>query len=114
MKSILVFLLFITACSEVTSAQNAGIMGIVKDRTDKKPVIAATVALLKQRDSSVVSTTVTSATGSFSFNNLPADSFIVKVNALNYQEFISFVILKDTEEHCQLLCLSDRIKIYQP
>ena len=96
MKSILVFLLFLTAFSEATSAQNAGIKGNVKDRTDKKPIIAATVALLKQRDSSVVSTTVSSATGSFSFNNLPADSFIVKVNALNYQEYISFVILKDT------------------
>ncbi|MBC7627610.1 carboxypeptidase regulatory-like domain-containing protein, partial [Ferruginibacter sp.] len=96
MKSILVFLLFVTAFSSAAWAQNAGIKGNVNDRTDRKAVVAATVSLLKQLDSSVVFTTVTGPTGSFSFNNLPADSFIIKVNALNYQEFISFIILKDT------------------
>ena len=97
MKSIIVFALFFTVFSGAALAQNAGIKGSINDRTDNKPVVAATVALLKQLDSSVVSTTVTSATGSFSFLNLPADSFIVKVNALNYQEFISFITLKNTE-----------------
>ncbi len=96
MKSILVFSLFLTVFSSATWAQNAGIKGNINDKTDNKPVVAATVSLLKQLDSSVVSTTLTSTTGSFSFVNLTADSFIVKVNALNYQEFISFITLKDT------------------
>ena len=95
MKSIVVFSLFLTAFSSAAWAQSAGIKGNVNDRTDSKPVVAATVALLKQLDSSVVSTTVTGASGDFSFINLPADSFIVKVTALNYQEFISFITLKD-------------------
>ncbi len=96
MKLIVVFSLFLTAFSGAAWAQNAGIKGSVNDRTDRKPVVAATVSLLKQADSSVVSTTVTGATGNFSFINLNADSFIVKVSALNYQEFISFITLKDT------------------
>ncbi len=95
MKSIVFFSLFLTAFTSAW-AQNAGIKGNVNDRTDSKPVVSATISLLKQLDSSVVSTTVTNAAGSFSFINLPADSFIVKVNALNYQEFISFITLKDT------------------
>ena len=95
MKSIVVFSLFLTAFSSAAWAQSAGIKGNVNDRTDSKPVVAATVSLLKQLDSSVVSTTVTGASGDFSFINLPADSFIVKVTALNYQEFISFITLKD-------------------
>ena len=77
-------------------AQTAGIKGSISDRTDSKPVTSATVSLLKQLDSSVVSKTITSADGSFVFNSLPADSFIVQVNALNYQEYLSFVTLKDT------------------
>ena len=96
MKSIVVFALFFTAFSSAAWAQNAGIKGSVNDRTDRKPVVAATISLLKQRDSSVVSTTITSATGAFSFLNLPAGNFIVKVNASNYQEFISLITLKDT------------------
>ena len=96
MKSIVVFALLFTAFSSAAWAQNAGIKGNVNDRTDNKPVTAATVTLLKQLDSSVVSTTVTGPNGAFSFINLPAESFIVKVNALNFQEFLSFITLKDT------------------
>ena len=95
MKLIVVFSLFLTVFSSAAWAQNAGIKGNVSDRTDSKPVVAATVSLLKQIDSSVVSTTVTGATGAFTFSNLAPDSFIIKVNALNYQEFISFITLKD-------------------
>ncbi len=96
MKSIVVFALFFTAFSGASYAQNAGIKGNINDRTDSKPIVSATVSLLKQRDSSVVATTVTGKEGAFSFRNLSPDSFIVKVNALNYQEFISFITLKDT------------------
>ena len=96
MKSIVVFLLFFTAFSGAAWAQNAGIKGGVNDKTDSKPIVAATVSLLKRVDSSLISTTVTGATGAFSFSNLSSDSYILKVNALNYQEFISFITLKDT------------------
>ncbi|MFN0083600.1 MAG: outer membrane beta-barrel protein, partial [Ferruginibacter sp.] len=95
MKSNLVFALFFTAFSGASYAQNAGIKGSVSDRTDGKPIVSATVSLLKQRDSSIVLTTVTSTGGSFAFINLAPDSFIVKVNALNYQEFVSFITLKN-------------------
>ncbi len=96
MKSIVFFAVFFTAFSSATYAQNSGIKGNINDRTDSKPIASATVSLLKQQDSSVVATTVTGAEGAFSFRNLSAESFIVKVNALNYQEFISFITLKDT------------------
>jgi uncharacterized membrane protein YgcG len=82
--------------SSTTLAQTAGIKGKINDRIGDKPVNAATVSLLKQADSSVVLKTVASADGNFSFSNIAADSFIVKVNALNYQEYILFVTLKDT------------------
>ncbi|MEJ7610286.1 MAG: carboxypeptidase-like regulatory domain-containing protein [Ferruginibacter sp.] len=77
-------------------AQTGGIKGSVSDRTDSKAVVASTVSLLKQSDSSEVSTTITSADGSFAFTSLPADSFIVKINAINYQEYISFITVRDT------------------
>ncbi|MBC7867500.1 MAG: outer membrane beta-barrel protein, partial [Gloeobacteraceae cyanobacterium ES-bin-316] len=46
-------------------------------------------------DSSVVKNTVSSNTGQFEFANLQNDSFIVKVNSLNYQEYLSFITIKD-------------------
>ena len=96
MKSLLVFTLLLVSVCCSSFAQTAGIKGKINDRTDSKPINAATVSLLKQADSSVVLKTVASAEGFFSFSNLAADSFIVKINALNYQEYISFINLKDT------------------
>ncbi|MFC4263158.1 outer membrane beta-barrel protein [Ferruginibacter yonginensis] len=88
-----IVLLLVTGTS---FAQTGGLKGSVVDRTDSKPVVGATVSLLKQLDSSLVQKTITTNEGTFSFNGLMADSFIVKINGLNYQEYVSFITLKDT------------------
>ena len=96
MKSLLVFTLLVFLVSTASLAQTVGIKGKINDRTDSKPVGSATVTLLRQLDSSVITKTVASTDGNFSISNLSADSFIVIINALNYQEYISFITLKDT------------------
>jgi hypothetical protein len=75
-------------------AQSANINGKIVDKTDNKIVAGAVVSLLKQKDSAVVAETVSSAEGDFLFTNIISDSLIVKINTLNYQEYISFIILK--------------------
>ncbi len=96
MKSLMVFTFLVFLVSTSSLAQTAGIKGKINDRTDSKPVGSATVTLLRQLDSSVITKTVASTDGNFSIANLTADSFIVVINALNYQEYISFITLKDT------------------
>ena len=91
--SILTILLF--TISSVGFGQTASIKGIVTDRTDNTPVAGATVSLLLQKDSSVVKNVVSSNSGSFEFLNLENDSFIVKVNSINFQENLSFVTIKN-------------------
>ena len=91
--SILTILLF--TISLVGFGQTASIKGIVTDRTDNTPVAGATVSLLLQKDSSVVKNVVSSNSGSFEFLNLENDSFIVKVNSINFQENLSFVTIKN-------------------
>ena len=91
--SILTILLF--TISLVGFGQTAFIKGIVTDRTDNTPVAGATVSLLLQKDSSVVKNVVSSNSGSFEFLNLENDSFIVKVNSINFQENLSFVTIRN-------------------
>ncbi|MEP6712853.1 MAG: outer membrane beta-barrel protein [Ferruginibacter sp.] len=79
-------------------AQSGSIAGNVTDKTDKKPVAGATIALLLQADSSLVKTIVSDSTGHFSFNNIANDSFIVQVNTLNYQEYLSFITINDNQK----------------
>ena len=88
-------LLVMSALSLTSFAQTASIKGIVTDGADKTALAGATVSLLLQKDSSAVKNTVSSATGFFEFTGLGNDSFIVKVTNLSYQEYLSFVTLKD-------------------
>ncbi|RYY48356.1 MAG: TonB-dependent receptor [Chitinophagaceae bacterium] len=77
-------------------AQNPTIKGVVTDKTDTKPLAGATVSLLLQQDSTLVSRKVTDASGLFEFNPSAPDSFIVTVDLLNYQQYVSFFTLRDS------------------
>ena len=82
--------------SSVGYAQTASIRGKVIDDTTRKPIAGATVGLLLQADSSEVHSVITDSAGNFFMGNLAADSFIVKVSTIGYQEYVSFITLRDT------------------
>ncbi|RYF91258.1 MAG: TonB-dependent receptor [Chitinophagaceae bacterium] len=94
LRSALVFLMM-TALSISGFAQMASIKGIVTDGADKTILPGATVSLLLQKDSSVIKNTVSNSTGFFEFTSLANDSFIVRVNSLSYQEYLSFITIRD-------------------
>ncbi|HMJ46483.1 MAG TPA: outer membrane beta-barrel protein [Ferruginibacter sp.] len=77
-----------------SQAQNT-IKGSIIDKTDKAVVSGATVSLLLQLDSSLVKNVVSDSSGHFEFNNVSNDSFIVTVNTLNYQQYVSFITIRD-------------------
>src|SRR6218665_1796644 len=82
----------------VSFAQTPVIKGIVKDKTDQSPVNGATVSLLLQKDSSLVGRQITDKTGAFTFNPSGIDSFIVTVDMLNYQQYVSFFTLRSMSD----------------
>ncbi|MFT3979368.1 MAG: TonB-dependent receptor [Ferruginibacter sp.] len=75
-------------------AQTPVIKGVVKDKTSQALLNGATVSLLLQKDSSLVSRKVTDRTGAFEFNPSAPDSFIVTIDMLDYQQYVSFFTLK--------------------
>ncbi len=91
-----IFTLLFLAVTGATIAQTAGIKGSVSDRADQKSVSGATVTLYKQLDSSEVAKTVSAANGGFEFVGLTPDSLFIKIQGLNYQEYVTFVTLRDT------------------
>ncbi len=80
-------------CTITSFAQSQSINGKIIDKTDNKPVAGAIILLLKQKDSSVISQIVSSVEGLFFFKNILPDSLILKINTLNYEEYISFFTL---------------------
>lgn len=83
-------------CS-ISFAQTGSIKGTLRDMDDSSAVKGATVSLLLQSDSSLVKSVISDGAGIFQLNNLPADSFIVKITTVGYQERVSFITLSEQE-----------------
>ena len=105
MRRIILTTVLISFFGAITFAQTGGIKGIIKDNTDNSLIPGATVELLLQADSSLVKSVLSDNTGSFILPNLAADSFIVKVSTIGYQEYISFITLKDAVRDLGILKL---------
>ena len=77
--------MFLAGCSAYGFAQSNGkIAGMVG--SNKKPLEAVTVSVLKTTDSSLVKTAVTDKAGHFTVNNLPAGKYLVVASSVNYQK----------------------------
>ena len=95
MKLITLTVFFV--CNILTShAQTSSISGNLQDDTNKKPVRGATISLLLRRDSTLVKNALSDSAGYFNFSNIVKDSFIVTINAIDYQQYVSLVVLKDS------------------
>ncbi|MBC7535345.1 MAG: outer membrane beta-barrel protein, partial [Ferruginibacter sp.] len=92
----LIAFLMILFCA-ASSAQTGSIKGVVRDNSDSGAIKGATVSLLLQSDSSLAKSTVTDAGGNFQLSDLKADSFIVKITSIGYQEYLSFITLNENQ-----------------
>lgn len=66
----------------------AKVTGTVTDAS-KKPVVAATVSLLKAKDSMLIKTTLTGETGIFELEHLSADTFLITITAIGFVKYSS-------------------------
>lgn len=98
MKKIVLSTILMTFISVIAFAQNGSIKGVISDNADKTALPGATVSLLLQSDSTLVKSTTAAADGTFTLTNLPADSFIVTITTVGYQQYVSFVTLNNNEK----------------
>ena len=75
-------------CFGIASAQTAKISGKIQD-PNQKPVANAFVLLLQAADNSLVKTEITPLDGSFNFENLKAETYLISIDESGYESFIS-------------------------
>ncbi len=87
---VLFLTLFTLSFFNFAGAQTTGgkISGSVLDES-KKPLDGATVILLAAKDSSVVSSQLAGKDGSFAFQNLKDDTYLIKATFIGYKNYIS-------------------------
>jgi outer membrane receptor protein involved in Fe transport len=71
-----------------TGNNAAKLVGKALDATTGKPVEYASVVLLHQQDSSVVTGMYTEPDGDFTFNNLPAGNYVLRITFMGYDKLI--------------------------
>ncbi len=96
MRRIILSTILVSFFGMASFAQTASVKGRILDNTDSTALRGATVSVLLQLDSSLVKSGLTDSLGMFNIENLPADSLIVTTSALGYQEYVSFINLRDT------------------
>lgn len=97
------FALFTLFLFNFSYAQNPGgkISGIILDET-KKPLDGATIILLIAKDSAVVSTQLAKADGSFAFQNLKDNTYIVKASYIGYKNYLSGAVIISGQKQVNL------------
>lgn len=93
-KIFLIPLLIVFAIA--AKAQNHGIIkAIILDSLNKQPIQLATVSILNQQDSSLVSYTVTDKNGAFTLHNLPQETSRLLISHVGYQNTRISIKLKN-------------------
>jgi len=73
-------------CAEIAFAQSGGLKGKVSAEGGK-PIVFASVLLLKTADSAVLKTALTDEKGAYTFTGLQSDAFFVKVLFTGYETY---------------------------
>lgn len=108
MRLIGILLFFLTILSAVAGAQ--GLKGKLLDGSDSRPLNGATLILSPVRDSSQTTSVISDKTGKFQFNDLAADSFLLHVSFIGYDDFRQLVIINDTTVDLGVLFIPKSIK----
>ncbi len=89
-------------CVSAKAQQTGKISGAVKS-SDNKPIEAATLSLLKAKDSSLVKLSVSDKTGIYEFEKIKPGAYIIKTEAIGFALFFSKPVkLNDTAATVQI------------
>jgi len=103
--------LLLLACLFTLAAhaqRNGSVKGAVTDTIAGKPVASATVTLLRQKDSSLVSFTMTGDRGGFEITGIPYGEYRLLITHVNYHGSSRPVTISEAQPHVNL----DKVMLY--
>ncbi len=97
-------------------AQKSGtVKGVVYDTISKQPVSSATITVLQQKDSSLVTFTMTTSNGSFNLSNLEYGDYRLLVTHVGYHNSNKYFSITDANKNLDLgnVVLNDMTKVLE-
>ena len=103
-------LFFSILCLFVISIQaqkNGTVKGVAFDTISQQPVAAATISVLSQKDSSLISFTMTGMNGAFQLNGLANGDYRLLLTHVNYHNSNTWFSITDSNKQVDLRQCSD-------
>ena len=82
----------------VTGNAQTSIKGVLIDSSEKKPLVNATVNIIRDKDSILLTSTRTNKSGAFQFSAVPLGKIIVMISYPKYADYIDKLELSSTQE----------------
>jgi hypothetical protein len=102
MRKIFILLIFIIS-SAMAMAQNSGsVKGTLFDTLAKQPVANATLTLMRQKDSTLVSFTMSKNSGHFEITNIPNGEYRLLITHVNYHTSVKYIKIDETHKSFNL------------
>ncbi|MFT3980515.1 MAG: outer membrane beta-barrel family protein [Ferruginibacter sp.] len=111
-KSIALLICCFCVCS-LAKAQQSHLSGSIKDTTSGNSVKNAVIALLKFKDSSLVSFTRTKENGSYSLPAVPAGKYIFMVMHPSFADYVEDVDIKDDNVTLPVVAVTPKSKLLE-
>ncbi len=93
----LLTVVFLLACKACFAQNNGKISGSIIDGGDQKIIDAATVSLLKTKDSSLVKVSLTDKQGNFAFENVKTGNYLIMASSIGHLKvYSSGVIISES------------------
>lgn len=108
-----ILLLLIISSATAMAQKNGVVKGILFDTLAKQPVANATITLMRQKDSALVSFTMSSNSGYFEIKNVPDGEYRLLATHVNYHNSVQHVIIDDTHESTDFskIVMNDRTRV---
>lgn len=116
MKSLFIMLIAISTSTPCFAQKTGTVSGSIKDGGNQKVIDAASISLLKSKDSSLVKVAVTDKDGNFIFENVKQGSYLVSASSVGHSKVYSGVFSITDEKNAagvgvlQLVPVSENLK----
>jgi Outer membrane protein beta-barrel family len=94
-------------------SQNTTVTGSINDKTEKKPVKNAVIALLTPKDSILYKFTRSDANGNFALQNVKPGNYIIMTTHPYYADYLDNRVINDTETKLGTIDVISKSKLLQ-
>ena len=113
MRKYFLLSLFLFSTTLISAQQTGSVSGIAFDTISQQPITGVTVSVLSQKDSSLISFSMTDNDGKFSITHIPNGQYRVLMTHVQYHNSNVYFAITDEQKNINLskIIMNDKTKV---